>query len=112
MTRTPDARLEYPEYPERATTECVVNALMHRDYLELGSEVHVEIYIVSRRRKGDATFLSRRTKSTKTPVCTYSAFSRIWQCMENMHTWTDKENDNESDKETDNEKLVLWPCQI
>lgn len=42
--KTPDSRLEYPEYPERATTECVVNALMHRDYLELGSEVHVEIY--------------------------------------------------------------------
>ena len=42
--KTPDSRMEYPEYPERATTECVVNALMHRDYLELGSEVHVEIY--------------------------------------------------------------------
>jgi len=42
--KTPDTRLEYPEYPERATTECVVNALIHRDYLELGSEVHVEIY--------------------------------------------------------------------
>ena len=42
--KTPSLRVEYPEYPERATTECIVNGLMHRDYLELGSEVHVDIF--------------------------------------------------------------------
>ena len=42
--KMPATRVEYPEYPERATTECIVNGLMHRDYLELGSEVHVDIF--------------------------------------------------------------------
>lgn len=38
------SRLEYPEYPERAYEEALVNGLIHRDYLELGSEVHVDMY--------------------------------------------------------------------
>ncbi|MBQ6926638.1 MAG: putative DNA binding domain-containing protein [Kiritimatiellae bacterium] len=42
--KTPDGRIEYPEYPERAYEEGLVNALIHRDYLELGSEVHVDIF--------------------------------------------------------------------
>lgn len=33
-----------PEYPERAVFECIVNAIIHRDYLETGSEVHIEMY--------------------------------------------------------------------
>ena len=33
-----------PEYPERAVLECLVNALIHRDYMELGSEVHIDIF--------------------------------------------------------------------
>ena len=37
-------RLEYPEYPERAVEEGLVNALIHRNYLELGSEVHIDMY--------------------------------------------------------------------
>ena len=40
----PGGRIEYPEYPERAYEEGLVNALIHRDYLELGSEVHVDIF--------------------------------------------------------------------
>ena len=39
-----DRRLEYPEYPERAVEEGLVNALIHRNYLELGSEVHIDMY--------------------------------------------------------------------
>lgn len=42
--KTPDNRLEYPEYPERAVEEGLVNALIHRSYLELGSEVHIDMY--------------------------------------------------------------------
>ena len=42
--KTNDGRLEYPEYPERAYEEAIVNGLIHRDYFELGSEVHIDIY--------------------------------------------------------------------
>ena len=37
-------RVEYPDYPERAIQEVLVNALIHRDYGELGSEVHIDMY--------------------------------------------------------------------
>ena len=40
----PVYRIEYPEYPERAVQEALVNALIHRDYSIIGSEVHVDIY--------------------------------------------------------------------
>ena len=42
--KVPDGRIEMPEYPERAVLECLVNALIHRDYMELGSEVHIDIF--------------------------------------------------------------------
>lgn len=42
--KLPDDRQEMPEYPERAVLESVVNALIHRDYLEYGSEVHIDIF--------------------------------------------------------------------
>ena len=37
-------RVEYPDYPERAVQEAIVNALVHRDYTIIGSEVHIDIY--------------------------------------------------------------------
>ena len=40
----PMYRTEYPEYPERAVQEGIVNALIHRDYSVIGSEVHLDIY--------------------------------------------------------------------
>lgn len=40
----PVYRIEYPEYPERAVQEALVNALIHRDYSVIGSEVHIDIY--------------------------------------------------------------------
>lgn len=40
----PVYRIEFPEYPERAVQEALVNALIHRDYSVIGSEVHVDIY--------------------------------------------------------------------
>ena len=37
-------RVEYPEYPSTAVEEAIVNGLIHRDYLELGSEVHIDMF--------------------------------------------------------------------
>lgn len=37
-------RVDKPDYSERAVTEALVNALIHRDYLVLGSEVHIDMY--------------------------------------------------------------------
>ncbi len=39
-----DHREELPDYPERAVTEVIANAIIHRDYMVMGSEVHVDIY--------------------------------------------------------------------
>ena len=39
-----DRRVEYPEYPDRAVMEGLVNALIHRNYMEVGSEVHIDMY--------------------------------------------------------------------
>ena len=33
-----------PDYPDRAVLEGVVNALIHRSYLEIGSEVHIDMF--------------------------------------------------------------------
>lgn len=42
--KTGDGRIEMPEYPEQAVHEVLVNALIHRDYMEIGSEVHIDIF--------------------------------------------------------------------
>lgn len=42
--KTPDSRIEMPDYCDRSVFEALVNALIHRDYLILGSEVHIDIY--------------------------------------------------------------------
>ncbi|WP_295084177.1 ATP-binding protein [Ruminococcus sp.] len=42
--KQPDRRVELPEYPERAVEEGIVNALIHRDYLIVGSEVHIDMF--------------------------------------------------------------------
>ncbi|MCD8153434.1 MAG: hypothetical protein LUF78_01845 [Clostridiales bacterium] len=42
--KTPDSRIEMPDYCERSVLESLVNALIHRDYLVTGSEVHIDIY--------------------------------------------------------------------
>ena len=39
-----NGRIEMPDYPDTAVLEGVVNALIHRDYLELGSEVHIDMF--------------------------------------------------------------------
>jgi ATP-dependent DNA helicase RecG len=42
--KTATGRDEMPDYPERAVFEAIVNALIHRDYMILGSEVHIDMY--------------------------------------------------------------------
>lgn len=42
--KTSNSRIEMPEYVERSYHEALVNALVHRDYLVNGSEVHIDIY--------------------------------------------------------------------
>lgn len=42
--KTGTGRVEMPEYPEQAVHEALVNALIHRDYMEVGSEVHMDIF--------------------------------------------------------------------
>ena len=37
-------RVDKPDYAERAVTEALVNALIHRDYIVLVSEVHIDMY--------------------------------------------------------------------
>jgi ATP-dependent DNA helicase RecG len=42
--KTASSRIEMPDYCERSVFEALVNALIHRDYTVLGSEVHIDIY--------------------------------------------------------------------
>ena len=42
--KTGDSRIEMPDYPQRAVLEGLVNALIHRSYLEIGSEVHIDMF--------------------------------------------------------------------
>lgn len=42
--KEPDRRVELPDYPERAVEEGIVNSLIHRDYLIVGSEVHIDMF--------------------------------------------------------------------
>ena len=39
-----DGRIEMPDYPDCAVLEGVVNALIHRNYMEIGSEVHIDMF--------------------------------------------------------------------
>ena len=37
-------RIEMPDYPERAVLEGIVNAIIHRSYLDIGSEIHIDMF--------------------------------------------------------------------
>jgi len=39
-----DRRVDKPDYSERAVLEAMVNALIHRSYLVMGSEVHIDMF--------------------------------------------------------------------
>ncbi len=42
--KLPNSRENLPDYEERGYFEALVNGLIHRDYLEPGSEVHVDMF--------------------------------------------------------------------
>lgn len=42
--KLPRTRVEYNDYNERAITEVLVNALIHRMYDIMGAEIHIDIY--------------------------------------------------------------------
>jgi len=42
--KTGNGRIEMPDYPPEAVHEAVVNALVHRDYMTQGSEIHIDMY--------------------------------------------------------------------
>ena len=42
--KTAASRIEKENFPERAIHEAMVNALVHRDYGVLGSEIHIDIF--------------------------------------------------------------------
>jgi predicted HTH transcriptional regulator len=42
--KRPTDRVNFREYPERSIQEMLINGLVHRDYIETGSEVHVDIF--------------------------------------------------------------------
>lgn len=42
--KSSDGRVELPDYPEDSILEGLVNALIHRSYIELGSEVHLDMF--------------------------------------------------------------------
>ena len=42
--KTGSGRIEMPDYPSEAVHEALVNALVHRDYMIQGSEIHVDMY--------------------------------------------------------------------
>ena len=63
--KLPDSRLELPDYVHRSYFEALVNALIHRDYLINGSEVHLDIFddrleIYSPGGMPDGTFIQDR----------------------------------------------------
>lgn len=37
-------RVDKPDYSDRAVTEALVNALIHRDFIIMGSEIHIDMY--------------------------------------------------------------------
>lgn len=42
--KTGTGRIEMPDYPSEAVHEALVNALVHRNYMIQGSEIHVDMY--------------------------------------------------------------------
>ena len=81
--KTSTSRIEMPDYCERSVFEALVNALIHRDYLILGSEVHVDIYddrltIYSPGGMADGTRIQERDISTISSIRRNPALADIF----------------------------------
>ena len=44
FTKKDTERIDKPDYAQRAVTEALVNALIHRDYIVMGKEIHIDMY--------------------------------------------------------------------
>ncbi|MBQ9273366.1 MAG: putative DNA binding domain-containing protein [Succinivibrio sp.] len=42
--KTPDGRIDLPDYPEDAATEGLLNALIHRDYAKKSRAIHLDLF--------------------------------------------------------------------
>ena len=67
--KTPNSREEMPDYVERSYHEALINALVHRDPLVIGSEIHIDIFddrmeIYSPGGMPDGTFIQDRDPLT------------------------------------------------
>ena len=67
--KTGNGRVDLPDYGEQSVLEGIVNALIHRSYLEIGSEVHIDMYddrleIYSPGGMYDGTFVQQRDIKT------------------------------------------------
>ena len=67
--KTPNSREEMPDYVERSYHEALINALVHRDLLVNGSEIHIDIFddrmeIYSPGGMPDGTFIQDRDPLT------------------------------------------------
>lgn len=79
-------RVEYPDYPEPAVSETLVNAIIHRDYMDKGSEIHVDMFddrleVFSPGGMVDGTFiqdkeLNRLSSKRRNPIIA-DVFSRM-----------------------------------
>jgi len=44
FTKAGMERIDKPDYAERAVVESLVNSLIHRDYIIMGAEIHIDMY--------------------------------------------------------------------
>ena len=71
--KTGEERIELPDYPRRSVLEGLVNALIHRQYLDLGSEVHIDIF-------NRLKYMERRG----------SGFKKIQSVYQSQYLYTDR----------------------
>ena len=133
-------RVDKPDYSERAVTEALVNALIHRDYLVMGSEVHIdmyddrlEIYFPGGMYRGKPDlfhrmkFMERRgsgikkilDETAKLPGYTeelkptfHSTHSSFFVTLKNMNYSSPSLSDQDTDQDTDQvvPKMILEFC--
>ena len=71
--KTGEERIELPDYPRRSVLEGLVNALIHRQYLDFGSEVHIDIF-------NRLKYMERRG----------SGFKKIQSVYQSQYLYTDR----------------------